>query len=206
MTTLTTQPQQPPPAVPRRKGAIIWENIYPTVGGVAALAMALFVQWKLPALRLPSELGQLFSSTLDIGAIAIGFLATAKTVLLSIQGSIAVERMRGSGLYEGLLKFILKAIRSSFALAAFSLACIFLDKAISDIEVAWELVVSVWLALVITTGLASYRVIDVFFTILSPKDFSTLRPHEHSHQQKPLQIIVPPKKEPSQPPQGPGAS
>ncbi|GEL74609.1 hypothetical protein MVI01_63930 [Myxococcus virescens] len=161
-------------------------------------AAAAGARWKFPEWKLPSDLGQLFSSTLDLGAIAIGFLATAKAVLLSIQGSPAVTKMRGTGLYEGLLRFILRAIQATFTLAAYSLVAIFLEKAFDHSTLKWQLVVLIWIFLVVTAGLACYRVIDVFFTILSPRDISTLAPKEQSSSATPLTILPPSRKEPMQ--------
>ncbi|WP_164016965.1 hypothetical protein [Pyxidicoccus trucidator] len=203
MTTQSTpassiQPTQPTQPSKRKKAAIIWERVYPSAIGVLVTASAAVARWRYPEWKLPNDLGQLFSSTMDIGAIAIGFLATAKTVLLSIQGSPAVTKMRGSGLYEGLLRFILKAIRAAFALATWSLVTVFLEKALNHSTLVWELVVFAWLFLVITAGLSCYRVIDVFFILLSPRDISTLVPTEHHHPSTPAAVIAPPRKEPNQ--------
>lgn len=204
---MTLQSPQPSPQPPTKgtRVAIVWKKIcvlgekwYPSFFGTLAVAVALGVRWKFPEVKLPSDLSQLFSSTMDIGAIAIGFLATAKTVLLSIQGSPAVEKMRGSGLYEGLLRYILTAIRAAFVLAAYSLVTVFLEKVLKDSPIAWQGVVVAWLYLVVMAGLACYRVIDVFFTILSPDDVGTLVPHEHNHSQGPLKVVAPPRKEPNQ--------
>jgi hypothetical protein len=147
----------------------ILERWYPPAVGLGALGLSRYVLRKIDQTLPSSALQQAFASTVDIGAIAIGFLATALSVILSLQGTKADSFMRSSGLHDDVRHYMLKAIQWSFALVVVSLAFVLVDAfQLSAEQRSWEL--SVWVSVLVTAGLACLRVLGIFFRILMPSD------------------------------------
>src|SRR4051812_37928954 len=97
----------PPPAPQTPKGVNwgrAWERWYPLVfallvGGTVAVLLLKIADAQA---ILPQSLQQPFASTVDVGAIAAGFLGTALTVVLGLQGTAGGKFLRDSGLHDDL--------------------------------------------------------------------------------------------------------
>ncbi|GEL73195.1 hypothetical protein [Myxococcus virescens] len=149
---------------------VVWEKVHPYVLGAAAPVAAyyLFKERPLPVLQ------PLFAMTLDLGAIAIGFLGTAKGILLSIDSSKVIQEMRALGSYERLTTYIINAVRCAFILAGSSFLGVLVDSSIPKDDVQTRLMMfSAWIGIVTAVAFSSYQVVDTFFDALKSKSRAT---------------------------------
>src|SRR4051794_26652985 len=65
----------------------------------------------------PSTFGDLLGAVINVSAIGAGFLATAKSILFSIQNSQVVLRLKSGGQYEVFVGYFMTAINASLAVA-----------------------------------------------------------------------------------------
>src|ERR1044072_859369 len=96
-----------------------WERIYPCVAGIAAAAIYLTVP-KLRDYVFPDTLPNLLSALVSVGGIAVGFLATAKSIMISVDDRPIVKRMKEVKIYQRVMSYLRAAIRWSFMLAVMS--------------------------------------------------------------------------------------
>lgn len=142
-----------------------FEFTYPWYGGAIAGPLFCLVV-ESGELSLPKELAQVFASTVDVSAIAVGFLGTSVALLYTLKELPyfrEISRASGFALLVGYLK---KATLACFLLAGLSLSLLFLQSALSD-RWWWLFVVSVWVWATVTTALLSHRVMHQFFGLLS---------------------------------------
>jgi len=93
----------------------IWvEKLSPYILAIAGA----FLWWKLD-LALPSGDG-ILSSSLTLGAILTGFLATAKAILMSLDSPI-MQRIRGTDYIRDLASYLSQAIWLSFGFCIVSI-------------------------------------------------------------------------------------
>ena len=100
----------------------IWEDNYPsTLSFLAAVIFLSFVryhrEWLVP---IVDGVTKLVPAALNVSAIAVGFLATAQALLLSLQSSRILEALRESGHYGRLVSFFTRALAASFTSAILS--------------------------------------------------------------------------------------
>lgn len=113
---------------------------------------------------LPSSVRDLFSSAMQVSSITIGFLATALSVLLSIESKNIIQQLKNAGVYKKLVNYFVIAVNWSFALVIFSAICLLLDFKVQWI---WNSVTfAAWLFALTGTAASCYRVIDIFASIL----------------------------------------
>ena len=101
--TKTTYPATRPA---RDMGALI-EKHYPWLLGLitaVVCARLIFRMW-----ALPPGTKDLFTATLNVAAIAVGFLFTAKSILISIDNRWIIQRGKESGAYQMLIAYMLSA-------------------------------------------------------------------------------------------------
>lgn len=139
------------------------EKLYPYVGGPLAGAICALVFWSRP---LPASAREAFSSAIDLGAIAIGFLATVMTFLMSMQGNPSLDTLKREGYYKNIIRYLLEAILVAFALSALSAAAIFSTGLVHNAGLRLA-GVSLWVAVVVMAALASLRVVLIIYTVLS---------------------------------------
>jgi len=137
-----------------------WEKAYPWIG--AALVAAAAGKF-LPASVIPDDLKDVFSGLLNVSAIAVGFLATAKSILISMEGRRVIQQLRRSGFYNIAVGYMITAIRASFIVAVLALVGLVVRPKAHGLG-AWFLLLCVGLSAF--AGLASYRVIDVLTEVL----------------------------------------
>ncbi len=141
---------------------LITEETYPVVtGGVVSIVCAIFGC----DYRFPSSLCNLFSAAITISAIAIGFIATSKAILLSIDNRRVVKFIKGvEGLYAMLIDYMMSSIHLCFISAIISAIGLLIDI---KTQPSWLLIFfPFWLFFGITSLLACYRVIHIFTKIL----------------------------------------
>ena len=141
------------------------ERRYPIIGAIVAGAVYL-VFFRTRA--FPSTLHELFAAVISVGAIAVGFLATAKTILVSLSDRAVVEKLRDLGYYRWVVDYIIEAINWSFAIAALSAAGLLLQFAPkgSDQDRVHVLFLCAWWVALVGAGLAYLRVVRILTKIL----------------------------------------
>ena len=153
----------------RSMGAII-ERWYPRViGFLFALTYLIFFRdW-----QIPDSAQNLLLAIVSISAISVGFLATTKSILISIDQKRIIEQLRRVGYYQILVNYIMGAVRWSFALSILSAICLLMDwKQMTP----WnQVVLAVWLFVLATALLSCYRVIHIFGKLLRVEDRNATR-------------------------------
>ncbi len=141
------------------------EKWYPLVLG---FIISWCYYWFSVGNHLPNSLKELFSAATTLSGIAIGFLATAKSILFSINQTHIVRQLKNTNKYKTLINYFMDAINWSFLLAILSLTGLFIDFA--NLQSWHSIAFSFWVFSLVTAGLSCYRVIDVFATILRSSD------------------------------------
>jgi hypothetical protein len=104
----------------------------------------------------------------SLSAIAVGFLATAKAILFSIDQRQIVSQLRSLGHYDKLVDYLLAAIHWSFGLAVASALCFVVDL---KQPASWHrYALAGWIFVLATSGFACYRVIHIFGKLLRSPD------------------------------------
>lgn len=128
------------------------EKLYPYVFAVLAL-----VGWRYFEITIPVDKAVLGSS-LTLGAILTGFLATAKAIIMSSDSPV-MTRMRGTGYLADLVSYLAQAVWYCLALSVISLLGSFVDS-------AGSLYGSVWIV-VLTLSIACFvRVTGIMFKVI----------------------------------------
>jgi len=110
--------------------SIYLEQSTPYILGVSAM----FIWWKME-LTLPSGDG-ILSSSLTLGAILTGFLATAKAILMTLDSPI-MRRLRETDYIDSIVSYLSQAIWLSFAFCIITLIGFFIDKSSFIFGIAW---------------------------------------------------------------------
>ena len=99
-----------------------WEDNYPSILSLLIVVGGLLALWKNQSWIKPIIEGviKLAPSALNVSAIAMGFLATAQAILLSLADSRALIALRDSGHYPRLTRFFARALGVSFVAALLS--------------------------------------------------------------------------------------
>lgn len=144
-----------------------YERFYPLAFGAFSTVAFYFAQrhhW------IVSDLTVALSAFTTIAAIAIGFLSTAKSILLSIQDTkdVMVGLRANPGIYNRILRFMKAAINWCFLSALMSTATLLVDKV--NLATLHNLMIHAVILTGVTAGFACYRITTVFFRILSAPD------------------------------------
>lgn len=110
---------------------------------------------------ISENLKEILSATLTIAAIFTGFLATAKSILLSLSRQ-TMKEMSDSGYKKILINYIAAGIWLNLILAFYSLAGFFFHGQSLPV-----LYCAAWLALVVLSFSSFVRVVKVFLLILA---------------------------------------
>jgi len=111
----TPEPQE----VPARR-----RKLYRAAPYIFGVVLASIYGFGLSHLEPPASVKDLLSAVLNVAAIAVGFLSTAKSILFSIENKKAIKQFKQSGRWETLLKTMLAAVHWSMSLAAMSGVCL----------------------------------------------------------------------------------
>lgn len=148
-------------AQPHRKsssGAI--EAYYPIVGGMIAF-LTIWISGCEP--NRPT-IPNLLSSVLTISSIAVGFIGTARSHLLSIKDRPHVKAALDDG-GDRVHGYFNVAIASAMILCAICILGFFIDFSKCA---SWHgFYFSVWAGLLLLTGLAAHRVLGVMYEFLT---------------------------------------
>ena len=80
------------------------ERYYPIVGGVLISGTYLLF---FRNHSFPESLSDLFSVSVTISAISIGFIATSKSILLTMEDRRIIQQIKDLGLYTTLINYII---------------------------------------------------------------------------------------------------
>ena len=154
-----------------------WDHLARTIERWHPVVLALlvaFVVRSVFAQRPVPPVAQIFSSTVDLGAITIGFLGTAMAVVLSIQGTKVGSFMRTSGLYSSMMWHTIWALVWATLTVAVSLTGIVVESVVCGNETcdhpAKHVAFIVWAFSLTGGALSALGVIRQFFGVLHPND------------------------------------
>lgn len=137
------------------------EKWYPFVGGIiSSVTYLVFFRNH----HFPPSLDNLFTSVISISAIAVGFFATAKTILFSIGQSNIIIQLKNADLFDLLIEYIMSAVNYCLLLAILTGLWFFFDLETPEKWYPWAF--GAWLFFVSLALLSSYRVIRILAKIL----------------------------------------
>ena len=141
-----------------------YDNYYPLIGGaIIALAyIGLFIVY--PKFALTKGFRDIFISAITINAISIGFLATAKAILISIHDSKVVKWMKDTGSYDTTIQYFMEALVLSMLCALWSMLLLLID--FTDPIKYIVFCIALWAFLFIWSMLSMYRIISIFSKVL----------------------------------------
>jgi hypothetical protein len=137
------------------------ERWYPFACGLATgLGVGLFIE----AQPKDTLISNLTGHGINVAAIAVGFLATALSILVSIERSRVTQVLRGAEYYPIVVDYLVAPIRLWFGVALFSAVLL----------VAWDHLPSMykrdsfatWVFLVTWSATATYRIAAILAKIL----------------------------------------
>ncbi len=102
---------------------------------------------------------------INISTISIGFLATVKTVLISIEDRYIIKEMKKAGIYKILMNHLMRSIWFSLFLALASAMIILVD--LRDGSIIDQLTVSIWLGFAATCMYSCTAVVHNFCKIVT---------------------------------------
>jgi len=148
-----------------------WQKFLLSPCGGSCLTLAAYllywcVSWRVrgwpPVSRSVKDL---LVATVSVSAIAVGFLGTAKSILISMGNRKIVKQLKDAGYYGQVIDYLMAAINLAFALAIGSAAALLLDIGLLPPH-CYVVVFGLWLLLAAWTAFTCYRVIRVFAKIL----------------------------------------
>ena len=133
------------------------ERSSPYAGAVAAAAGYYYGGFSFPK-------GQdILSASITIGAIFTGFLATSKSLIISID-TPAMTELRKTRFFDLMMQYLREALYASLLLGSFGIAGFFYDH---QSPPRWYGVV--WIFLIISTFLTFIRVTNAFLELIQSR-------------------------------------
>lgn len=150
--------------------ARIIERSYPAALGIAAAAIYL----RVPAFRdyvWPDTITNLLGAVVTVGGVSVGFLATAKAILIAVDDRPIIKRAREAGVYRSILKYFRAAIRWSFLLTVLSAAALTFDyRGLKVWDWPHAYGTAVWIGVTVTALFAYFRIAQIWYTLLDTLD------------------------------------
>lgn len=135
-----------------------WQHLF--VGVVVAIGFIGFGREYQP----PETSTQLITSILSVSAIIVGFLATAKSILISMDGSRVVRMLKEARKYDSLVQYFMSAINWSMILAGTSAVVLLVDTKESK---DWHWIpFAIWCTILTIASCSAYRVIRIYTRIV----------------------------------------
>jgi hypothetical protein len=141
-----------------------FEKNWPYAFGLLALALCILAITR--GYKLPDKFRDIFPATLNISAITIGFLATAKSIMFSLGDTRRVRTLRANGQMGLLIDYLLSAIRWGFVLSIVSAICLVIDLTGTYAQAC----LAVWTVALAIAGAWCYQVITLLALMLRSKD------------------------------------
>lgn len=132
---------------------------YPLCGALVSGGLAYAFLRDVPEGTASTLMGH----AINVAAISVGFIATAKSILASIEQTRIIELMRESGYYDDLLDHMVNAIKLWFWVAFLSGALVL----IGELPDRWGRgAFSFWIFSIAWAALAGYRVLSMLTLVL----------------------------------------
>lgn len=131
-----------------------FEAIYPYLGGTFVAAL-----WFLLGGALPKDDSALLSSSLTLGAILTGFLATAKAIFISLRNSTVMRELRDKGYSAHLISYMAEAIWLALGFSIMSIIGFFVSSESTTYG-------TVWAGTGTMTALAFIRVTNIILAVI----------------------------------------
>jgi hypothetical protein len=143
-----------------------FEKYYPICFAfIAAVLLLPQMPWIFSRRALiTTVISKLFAPALTVSAIAIGFLATSQSILISLKDSPGVKQMQTDGYHDSFVDFLSSATSLSFLLAIMSGILSALD--FSKIDMLHDYLATIWIFFCVLTLLAYYRAVSLLPYIL----------------------------------------
>ena len=137
------------------------ERFYPYAAGM----VAAFVLWHFKITPAPAKFDGMLTSAISVSAILLGFLGTAKAMLLGFRSSKFSWMKKRPAVWLLLLSYLKQALYTNLAVCLGSL--LLLAVTLSDLPASMlPYMVPAW-ALAFTVSVTTfYRVVSVFFALL----------------------------------------
>jgi len=149
---------------------MVAERWYPLVGGVASALLYLAIPLSRTHV-LPETLPNLLSAVLTVAGVAIGFLATVKSILISIDERPIVQRMKEAGVYRRVIGYLRAAITWSFILTLVSSVALLANyKDVRVWDTQRQLGTAIWIVVAVGALLSYYRIAGIWQEILDRMD------------------------------------
>lgn len=130
---------------------LLFEKAYPYI--IAVIAATL---WYQLGIRLPSS-DSILSSTLTVSGIFVGFLATSKAILLSMNSTV-IQDLKKSGYINELVSYISQAIWLNLFFCIVNVLGYFIDHTNAHYSL-------VWITMISSALMAFIRVTDIMLKI-----------------------------------------
>jgi hypothetical protein len=141
-----------------------FDKLYPhIVATLVGVGYFVFMSFSTKFVLHPN-LKELFTASATISSIAVGFLATAKATLLSINRSRVVKWMKDGGVYVTMIDYCMTAVHYCLFTTVFSALLLLMDfKKVDTISIT---LVSVWVFFAVGSLLTGYRIIRLYSYVL----------------------------------------
>lgn len=132
------------------------------VFGLLGAIFAVFIYWRYDLFRTqPSGFTSLLEASVNVSAIAVGFLAAAKAILLSAGDQQVIKALRAADQLKRLMRYFIAAIW--WCLITTVLSAILL---VVDLAIAPRWVLGIWMFLTGGSVAACVRVIWIYNSTL----------------------------------------
>ena len=151
---------------------LIYERWYPSFWGIVS-GLIYYFSPPLSGYVIPETASNLLAAVVSAGGIAVGFLATAKSILISIDEKPIIQRMKDAGIYRRVLGYMREGIKCSFILTIFSAAALIVSfkDLKADTWTTWHrLGVALWIGFAVAAVLSYVRIAKIWYTVLDKID------------------------------------
>jgi hypothetical protein len=129
------------------------------------VVLAYWCYWNDPT--PPKTAVELLAAVISVASIAVGFLAAAQAIILSLNDVRIIRLLRDLHYYDRMLRYFNEAIGLSFAAAGLSAVALLKDFEHEQWHRGFE---AIWVFFVCAATLCYARVMSTFFRILrSPR-------------------------------------
>jgi hypothetical protein len=148
-------------------GRTLLERFYPILIG----AICGYGAWNLFQNKpLPEKTYDMMANGINIGGIAVGFMATTIALVYTLQSSYIIAQLKKLGHFQTFLIYFNAALRWCIFLVVVGAVGFFLDfKGQGNppkVELFPRIFFSIWACVFITAGLSAIRFIRILFKIL----------------------------------------
>jgi hypothetical protein len=148
----------------------LFERWYPFCGGAIVGLLYFFVP-TLNSYVFPETTPQLLSAVVSVGGISLGFLMTAKAILISVDDRPFIQRIKEARLYKRIIRYMRSAIFWSFALTLLSAVALIFDyKGHTTWDAPHVWATAIWFAIATAAILSYIRVSRIWYAILDMLD------------------------------------